>query len=202
MATQPNNRRTYVFRCFKGELTLLSRLHWITEFTLKHAKQSLAPYYSAHAGVYIKDVLAVIDFDHSMLHEKPSAFIDNAQEYMDHFRMLLVVKGCAILEAYIHRYVHYFAVHLGYLGSKFDSISDVGEAVIKPSMVSNLYNSLRYAEKLMQINFGQELLFVKEAYQVRCAAAHNGGIIDDETAKKFLHIKEELVNGSLSIGNA
>lgn len=177
--------RTYIYRCFKEEFSLLSRLHWFFAYSSNLASGELSKVLPATGPNFIKDVLPLSSFDNEKLHISASDFITSTSEYVAHLRMLLLVKGVASLEEFVHRYIQYVTIHLGYMGPKYNKINEIGEALAKPAMVSNLYNCLKYVEKLLGCTFGTDLNKVKEAYQIRCAAAHNGGIIDHETAKKL-----------------
>lgn len=185
VTTNSSHFRTYIYRCFKEEFSLLSRLHWFFAYSSKLAASELSNVALTSDSIFIKDVLPISDFDNEKLHISVPDFIASSTEYIAHLRMLLLVKGVASLEEFTHRYIQYFVIHLGYVGPRYNKINELGEALAKPAMASNLFSCLKYVEKLTGCAFGTNLTKVKEAYQIRCAAAHNGGIIDHETAKKL-----------------
>lgn len=195
MTTANNSHfRTYIYRCFKEEFSLLSRLHWFFAYSSKLASDEISKITPTRGTNFIKDVFPLKDFENERLHITAKDFIASTDEYVAHLRMLLLVKGVASLEEFIHRYIQYFVIHLGYVGQKYNKINKIGEAVAKPALVSNLSNCLKYVQELTGCKFGTDMGKVNEAYQIRCAAAHNGGIIDHETANKLPKYKARIGN--------
>lgn len=119
-------------------------------------------------------------------------FVGMETDAMAHLRAILLVKGIASLEDYIHRYCSYYAIYKGCVGKKANKLSDVGQALIAPAMKSSLDPVLKYVSSLMGLDFGKFLGVVAEAYQIRCAVAHNGGVVDPETAQKLPKLKKRL----------
>ncbi len=177
--------RTHIFKSFKNEFSMLSRLNWVIELSIKAIRTNMSVLPYEEQDKYIGNLFSLHDFDSIRLNIDIKTFIKESDHYIEHLRMLLLVKGCASLEEYIHRYVKYYIIHIGYIGKKYNKLNEIGEVIAGPALKSNLHDSLNYVEKLMKISFGETLQKVSEAYQIRCAAAHNGGIIDFETAKKI-----------------
>ncbi len=180
-----DNYRTYAFRQFKKELTHLSRLHWIFQFGVRSVCQSL-DVGNVSNGDHLTTMLPVSGFESKRLNISAGEFRNGSDRYIEHLRVLLLVKACANMEGYIHRIAHIWAARNGYFDGKAASGIDVrGRALIKPAMVSNLKGSLEYLQTLLGGNFGADLAVCTEAYQLRCIAAHNGGVVDRESAKAF-----------------
>ena len=184
-ATHNLQYRTYNYRCFKLEFSSLSRLYWCVEYSTKLANQQISNTAESLTGKYLNEILPLSDFDNGKLHITASEFMRESETHISHLRLLLVVKACALLEEYLHRQAHYYAIHLGYVGKKFNELNEVGKTMIKPTLVSNLHESLKYFQHLATLNFGSLMLTIKEAYEIRCAVAHNGGIVDHETARRL-----------------
>jgi len=179
------NSRTYIFRCFKTEFSLLSRLHWFFEYSAKLAVREvdLSSFFDCSAKpaereiyqdelqstkTYIRDISPLSNFDNEKLHITPSEFNSNSEDHISHLRMLFIVKGCASLEEYLHRYAQYYAISLGYVGDKRNTLNEIGKAIVKPASVSNLHESLKYLRILLGCDFGDDLESVRVAYQIRC----------------------------------
>ncbi|MBK7824372.1 hypothetical protein [Nannocystis sp.] len=80
----------------------------------------------------------------------------------------------------------------GYVGGRPNTLSPVGDALIAPGLKSSLRTSLTYISSLMGHDFGGVLAVVVEAYQIRCAVAHNGGVVDSEAARRLPKLAKNL----------
>jgi hypothetical protein len=201
-ATQENHimnwtdYRSYVFRVFKREFSDLSRLHWYYFYAARRVvwdiEQLRSHGHKWAASSFIPAVLPVNDYDAQSLSISPEDFERSEDAAISHLRLVLLVKGCAVAESYLQKYAQYWARWKGYEGEKFNLINRTGRAIIGPSQVSNISNIIPYLEELMGADFGKKKGALGPAYQLRCVAAHNGGIVDHENAKKLQFTKTEI----------
>lgn len=135
----------------------------------------------------------VAGFPNARLNVSVGEFSDEADRHEDHFNLLLLVKACASLEDYLHRMVQIWAIGQGFFDANETLMLDRrGVALIKPAMVSNLESSLSYVELLLHLDFGASRSRLGKAYKLRCVAAHNGGVVDQDTLKAFPRMKDDL----------
>jgi hypothetical protein len=175
--------RTYAFRRLKGELTRLSRLKWVFSFSHKFLAQELEQR-GTDVSLPITKALAVSGFDDKRLHATVGEIADKTDSLEDEMNLLLLVKACAGLEDFIHRFVLMWAVSKGYCETPNKPILNrLGKAVTAPAMVSSLESSLSYLELLLRIKFGKTLTRLGKAYKLRCIAAHNAALVDYEAVK-------------------
>jgi len=194
MATIPKVSRayrTYAYTSFKKEFSLLSRLHWYFSYSAEISTDEVVKADPSGTSP-LTSVRPVTKMDGNRLSISTGQFVDMQTSTIAHLRAILLVKGIASLEDYIHRYCSYYGVYRGYVGDRPNRLSDVGDALIAPAMKSSLKPVLSYVSSLMGLDFGAPLSVVAEAYQIRCAVAHNGGVVDSETVKKVPRLKKHL----------
>lgn len=184
--------RTYIYRRFKEEFSLLGRTHWYLEYSAKSTSQQIAASANLSTDKFVDEMLPLPDFDNHRLHITPNEFIAQADAHIAHLRLLLVVNVCAVLEEYLHRYTHYYAIHMGHVDIKFNRVTEEGCKKIKNVLVSNLQSSLTRFQQLTDCNVTDQIQIINEAYQIRCAVAHNGGIVDREVSQKLPKYKEMI----------
>lgn len=185
--------RSYPFRCFMNEFSVLSRIHWYFEFSSKYALDDFSKKFNTGQSKYLSDVITLSNFDTNRIHIPIKQFISENNNHLSHLRMLLLVKGCASLEDFLHRYIKYYAIYSGFVGTNKNKLNVAGDALIKPGMVSNLKSSLLYIKSLMDLTIDSaKLENISSAYQIRCAAAHNGGVVDHETIRKLPNLQAQI----------
>ncbi len=177
--------RTYAFRKFKEELTVLSRLHWTFAYSAQVTLGQLNIQPDSNND-FIPHLLSAAQFDHARYHITKTEFRESIQPLLDHHNLLLLVKACANFEDFLHRFVTLWAVSQGH-ESPIDSgkLGVVGNAIIAPAMKSNIAGSLDYIESLISCNPDSYRDKFSKAYLLRNLAAHNGGVCDWDTAKKL-----------------
>lgn len=186
--------RTHAHRRFKRELTNLSRLHWVFSYGVEFVRQSAEA--NGHSKTdRLMAVLPVKGFESERLNISIGDFSDHLNDHVDHLRLLLLVKACANLEDYLHRIAQIWVVGDGYFDAQGSMFLDRrGKALIAPALVSNLESSMNYLALLLGTTFGSHAGLCGKAYKLRCLAAHNGGIVDQEAIKVFPAMKAEWGN--------
>jgi hypothetical protein len=124
-------------------------------------------------------------FDPNRLGIAPKQYVTDNKDLEAHLRLILLVKACATTEDFLHRYVHYWAIYKGFKGTKFNKLSEPGEAIIKPALASNIASLCKYVKDLMSVDLSNLVQTLGEAYQLRCVAAHSGGVVDASSARKL-----------------
>jgi len=128
----------------------------------------------------------VAGFDQERLNVSTVEFLRQAEQHEDHLHLLLLVKACASRDDYLGRIAAIWAVIQGYADPSEKAFVDRrGRAIIQPATVSNLESALSYLELLLRIKLDGNAGLVGKAYKLRCIAAHNGGIVDQDTLKVF-----------------
>jgi hypothetical protein len=192
MTVGKDQYRTYAYRRFKGELTHLSRLHWVFRYGVGFVRQS-ASTAELSDDDRLMTALPVTGFEAQRLNVSVGEFCAAIDNHVDHLRLLLLVKACANMEDYLHRIAQIWLVANGYFDAEGKMFLDKrGKALIAPALVSNLESSLSYLAVLLSVNFGSNAGVCGKAYKLRCLAAHNGGVVDYEAIKVFTSLKSEL----------
>lgn len=178
-----NNFRSYGFRNFRREFSKISSLNWHLEFSIRFTSQAVQEnsQSSNFANIPITKLLPVKKFPNKRLETTSSKFIADVEENIDHLRLLLLVKGCAILEYYLRRILAYTLYSKGFHGKSFNRLNTAGNYVFD-SCQQNLRKLIDCLRDLSP-NIPDTYKLVIEAYKMRNAAAHGGGIIDGATAK-------------------
>ncbi|MEW6648416.1 MAG: hypothetical protein AB1450_14535 [Pseudomonadota bacterium] len=177
--------RTYAYRTFKSEFSNLNRLHWFFSYASRRVETEINSVSETIASTrFIGDILPANNFASKSLGITPAKFALEVDEHIEHLRLVLLVKACAAAEDFIHKYCQYWAISAGYVGHKQNKVNKIGNAIIAPAMISNIAKSTTYIEELTSASLGPKKGTLGPAYDLRCAAAHNGGIIDHEILKK------------------
>lgn len=190
--TQPTET-TLCFRNFLKKHSELSRIYWTHLMSSEHLKNSIA---TAPADEYTATYLKANfpPFMHPQTIKETLSWLDT---YMDRSRLHILVVCSANLEAYLKEMTTLFLLSKGHKKSSSDpfKLNSIGKALGAQILEkSSLPDPLKYAQDLFDINLKSELPLWKTAYKLRCAAAHNGGVVDEKT-------KSELSNLNLNLGD-
>lgn len=142
-------QRTRAFRMFKDEFTHLSELHWFFLYSTTHAADAAGRVRADRRKV--SEALPVSAGD-VPLALTPDTFVKRSEDWLAHLRVLLLLKGVASLESYLHRYTRYWLSWKGYDAAAPHELTKVGRAILKPAGVSNLNSLLCYLEVLLGIS--------------------------------------------------
>jgi hypothetical protein len=114
-------------------------------------------------------------------------------EYLNRLRLHLLVVCSANLENYLHDITFWHLATAGYYDEKTNCLTAVGKALGQPILGrASLPEPLKYAQHLFGISLGGDLTEWNIAYKYRCAAAHNGGIVNARTLKELPTLKNSL----------
>ena len=182
-AINVNSFRSYGFRNFRREFTQISSVNWYLEFSIRYTSQELQKnsQHSDFATITVTSILNVKRFPAKRLEITPSKFIADVTDNIDHLRMLLLVKACALLEYYLRQILAYTLYSRGLHGRAFNKLNIAGNYIFD-SCEQNLRKLIDCLRDLSP-NIPESYKSVIEAYKTRNAAAHSGGIIDGATAK-------------------
>jgi len=100
-------------------------------------------------------------------------------------RLHLLVIESANLEAYLQDAITLHVASIGH-GNEPTGLNNIGKAIARPVINSStIPDMLEYIEDLIDVRFGIHLTRWKKAYKLRCAAAHNGGVMTSQQRKKM-----------------
>lgn len=176
--------RSWAYTAFKNEFSHLSRTHWHVSYALRVTADVLSGVPSGSPG-FVGHVRSAPGFDPQRLGITAERYLEGEDDIINHLRVLLLVKGVSALETLIHRYVELKVAAMGHVEAG-NELSRAGKALAKPGMVSNIVPSGSYLQHLLAIRFPDPLTTkLSKSYQLRCLAAHNGGVVDDSAIKQF-----------------
>ena len=190
--TQPTET-TLCFRNFLNKHSELSRIYWTHLMSSEHLRNSIvaAPPKEFTAS-YLNSSFP--SFMHPQTIEETLSWLNT---YMDRSRLHILVVCSANLEAYLKEITRLFLLSSGHRKSSTEpfTLNSIGKALGAQILEkSSLPEPLKYAQDLFSLSLKNELPLWNTAYKLRCAAAHNGGVVDEKT-------KRELANLNLTIGD-
>jgi len=169
---------TLCFRLFRKKHTNLSTLYWTGQLGTEAIARLLT-------GKPATDL--------AVAHIPPAAFvatkIDDTvasltialNERRGIERLHLLVISSANLESYLQDSIRLHVANQGHHTEKPRKLTPVGDAIARPVVNrSTIPAMLTFIEELLGIKFGIHLARWKDAYRLRCAAAHNGGVVTSE----------------------
>lgn len=174
-------RTTMVFRRFRDKNTALSRLYWTSEAG-RHAIRTVLN--GRPNGDLAVQALGVT-FDSRHLRESVGEIIERLDERAGSERLHLLVICCANLESFLQDAIELWVAHLGHRSADY-RLTAVGKALASPVVDrSTVPDMLEYVEQLLDVRFATHLTDWRRGYKLRCAAAHEAGVMSVETAKKL-----------------
>lgn len=123
-------------------------------------------------------------FSPAMLPLNPDGLKAWLPDHLDLTRVHLLVVCAASLEAYINAaaFLHIAKTHLDTVAKGPLALTRVGQAIADPiQKSSSLDSKLDYAPHLFGVDIAKHVATWKRGYQIRCAVAHNGGLVDKKT---------------------
>jgi len=170
------------FRRFREKHTELSKIYWTHELGVENLKNTLR---NSNKDDQVVNAAGVVAFPIGMFPYTVEQTLGWLEIYLNRARLHLLVICSANLEAYLQDVTALYLLSKGY-GINFAELSDVGEALGAPILKKDsLPEPLKYAQKLFDVDYGQHLSDWNRAYKLRCAAAHNGGIVEPRTIKEI-----------------
>ncbi|MCB0639935.1 MAG: hypothetical protein KDC54_25110 [Lewinella sp.] len=122
-----------------------------------------------------------------------------AEEYLSRSRLHLLVICSANLESYLQEITFWHIANLGHLKTGVYQLTSVGKALGNPILgKASLPQPLKYAQDLFQLSFGNDLTVWQRSYKLRCAAAHNGGIVTARTLRDIPDL-DDGINAPIGI---
>lgn len=179
---------TLAFRRFRKKIYNLSRTYWTHQMGADVISQQIQ---HADPNLYVVDYLNCCSFDIKMHPQTIQETIDWLPKYMERARLHILILVSASLEAYLKDITFNFIASKGYIqppksNKELLKINEVGEALGSPILgKSSIPEPLKFAEKLFDINYGNNRTIWDKSYKLRCAAAHNGGMVLQKTLKEI-----------------
>jgi hypothetical protein len=185
LAKQRNWRSTLYFRRFREKHTALSQLHWTNELGRYAIRQALL---GRNATDYAIDAMGT-PFPRGMLPDTVDQMLNALDLRAGNERLNLLVIYAANLEAYLQDVVRLHVSALGHSTGP-EVLTPIGKAIAHPVVnKSTLPTMIEYTGYLLDVNYGIHLDHWKIAYKLRCAAAHNGGVVTARTLKDIPSLK-------------
>lgn len=183
-----SNDSSLCFRRFRKKHTELSRLYWGYVLSHEATVKCLA---SAKLTDYAVDAIGP-SFSRGMLAVTVADYIASAEEMLSRTRLHLLVVCSANVEAYLKEITFAHLASKGHSKShlKLDAIGDALGAPILDR--SSLPDPLEYAESLFQVVLGKPRTDWNHFYKLRCALAHNGGVVTARTLREIPTLKLPL----------
>jgi hypothetical protein len=170
---------TLCFRRFRKKHTELSRLYWTYALAMEATAKLCA---TAKSEDFIVDSVDAT-FSRNMLPITVAQFRENAQNILDRSRLHLLVVCAANLEAYLKEVTLIFLIAKGHAASH-TSLDQIGTALGRPILErDSLLDPLKYAEALFQVDLKHLIAKWQHLYKLRCAVAHNGGVVTARTLR-------------------
>lgn len=181
MSAATKRRTTLAFRSFRKKNTVLSEIHWTSELG-RHAARSLLAK-SLPTAKAATEINAAFDPRH--LGESVTEFTRRMDERAGTERLHLLVMCSANLESFLQDAVELFVADQGHRTKDF-RLSLIGKQIAQPVIRSStIPDMLEYTESLLDVKFGSARSSWKTAYKLRCAAAHEAGVLTAETRTKL-----------------
>lgn len=168
------------FRRFQGKQYELNRLYWTQVISHEALGQILEMKDKATQTLNAlnMDIPAMRHF-HTVEETKQWA-----PEYLNRSRLHLLVICAANLESYLKEITFWHLYSNGYKSKNAKKLDAIGNAIGRPILSrSSLPEPLKYAQLLFHLDFGTNLTKWQRFYKLRCAAAHNGGMVTARTLK-------------------
>jgi len=192
--TKPRST-TLIFRLFRQKNAALSRQYWTSEAGRHSIRTALA---GAKATDRAVEAMAVT-FETRHLDDTVEDLLARLDEHAGTERLHLLVICSANLESFLQDAVALYVAQKGYCTTD-RQLDVVGHAMASPVVDrSTVPDMLEYTEQLLGLNFGADLTKWRRAYKLRCSAAHEGGFMSADTAKKLgasRHVIGALINVS------
>jgi hypothetical protein len=176
------------FRRFRKKHTELSRLYWWYVLSQDAALKILA---GGAPTDYAVDIIGA-SFKRGMLSVTAQEFTDTAEQMLSRSRLHLLVVCSANVEAYLKEITFAFLASKGHTKS-YLKLDAIGEALGSPILDrASLPDPLEYAEKLFDVTLGKARSDWNHFYKLRCALAHNGGVVSARTLREVPSLKLPL----------
>lgn len=176
---------TFAFREFRAGLTRLSRVYWTHQLGADLLEQAVR----AHKGKAGSISAELGSVTKRMLHLSAADMQAWLPECSSLSRVHMLVVCSAILEAYVNTaaFLHVAKSHLVVPGSAGPiELTRVGDEIVRPIRGrSALSASLDYAPHLFGVNLGAHRGVWDVGYKIRCAIAHNGGVVDKKAQNNW-----------------
>jgi hypothetical protein len=183
-----SNDSSLCFRRFRKKHTELSRLYWGYVLAQEATLKCLA---AANSTDYAVDAVGA-SFACGMFSATVADYQASAEEMLSRTRLHLLVVCSANVEAYLKEitFAHLAAKGHAKTHLKLDAI---GEALGAPILDrSSLPDPLEYAESLFDVVLGKPRTDWNHFYKLRCALAHNGGVVSARTLREIPSLKLPL----------
>ncbi len=178
---------TLAFRRFREKLHDLSKIYWTHQIGVESIIKQTQ---NANPDDFIVDVIGC-SFDRRMHPKKVSETIDWLPKYLERARLHILIVTSASLEAYLHDITFNFLAAKGYLkhsssNTELLTLNEIGDALGNPILgKSSIPEPLKFAEKLFNIDYGNNRTIWTKSYKLRCVAAHNGGMVMPKTLQQI-----------------
>jgi hypothetical protein len=170
---------------FRRKHTSLSRLYWMSQLGNEAVNKLMD---GQPGSSFVTDVIGT-SFPRGMLPQKCDEYRNDLAEREGTHRLHLLVICSANFESYLQDIIR---LHVGSLGHALQAfaLDDVGKALARPVVNSSTVpEMLKYIEQLVTVSFGPHLVQWINAYKLRCAAAHNGGVMTAKVKKDIPSLK-------------
>ncbi len=180
---------TLCFRRFRKKHTELSRLYWGYVLASEATTKLCA---SANPNDYIVDVVSP-SFKRNMLPISVAEFNSASADMLSRTRLHLLVVCSANVEAYLKEACFAYIASKGHSTKCHLKLDAVGSALGAPILErSSLPDPLEYAESLLGLTLGKPRTDWNHFYKLRCALAHNGGVVTARTLRDIPSLKLPL----------
>ena len=187
--TPKRQLRSAAFAAFKKEFSAASRILWTMEYASAVAAEHVAGV-PAGDSRFVGTSAPAKGFDPKRLGVSAASYAADLDDHLGHLRLLVLVKAVASLESLLQRYAELHTA-FAFRGKSANMLSEVGKAIVRPANTGGMKEYLPYVCELVGAKIdADDRKALQEAYQLRCAAAHNGGVVDAETATKVPRLKK------------
>lgn len=187
---------SFSFKQFRQKTGLLSDAYWTQQILIDSIAEKLK---NENQDAKIHDVMNC-SFDVRMYPQTVSEFLTALPNFMNQYRLQLLVTYSAHLEMYLKDITFRYLISKGYVENlekpkeilKLNKLGKViGSPIINNSTIPDMID---YASELFEIDFGSHVTEWKKLYTLRCAAAHNGGIATASFIQKIGGSKQLALN--------
>lgn len=176
-----SNDSSLCFRRFRTKHTELSRLYWGSVLAQEATNKVIA---GAAPTDHVANVVGA-SFPVGMFSTRVADYATEAAEMLERSRLHLLVVCSANVEAYLQEITFAHLASKGYAPTHL-KLDPVGAAIGAPILNrASLPDPLAYAEHLYGIDLGQPKKDWDHFYKLRCALAHNGGVVTSRTLKEI-----------------
>ncbi|MBL7647751.1 MAG: hypothetical protein JNK74_16330 [Candidatus Hydrogenedentes bacterium] len=179
---------TLSFRRYRAKHAALSGNYWFHQLATHNLRLSLdqaAP--DALVSSHVPPPFALKRFA-----ETVSEMWDQLEGRENAFRLNMLVMAAASLESYLEEAVTIHIGNLGHCNGPYE-LNAVGKALGSPVLRSStIPDMLKYVEILLGISLDQQRTEWTDAFKLRCAAAHNGGVVTPKVLRDIPDIGIEL----------